>query len=542
MTQATADRINVKNPENTLLHRLVEVAGLPRAIAVLLVNIFLDWALKNFSSCRPPNQITWTVVVADEPAGKPIKHCDMKEVYLSVNHRDDANIMHQHGTVALRMARILRMTWEAYEQGGLLSYEDLSVIMGVDMSTIKNRVKGLTKQGFDVPTRGKMKDMGREPSHKVQICRMLCRGYTYTEISASTGHHESSIERYAIDFGKIIALRDRGASFTDIRIICKMPKGLVRAYMKLYDEHNTDEFRQHLDKLKRRFEACEGIPGPGQYPSTKKKADPARQLKEKNFPNALAVRLQELLGLTESVAKMVAEKVVQLTQQVFPISDRLLPGQTVMLVDSADSAPKYSRHAQATKRPLVPVVLSPWTEDKIEIMNSSEHINVRRARIADSLAREAQQQGGTMTVNMLALLLGISPSQMSACLANLRQQQNDPTPIKGITEDAGGTLTHKEPILDLEDQGYTPPEISRLTLHSPESRDVYLETNLRIETLTKVLESIPDEVQTARFLGKKRSVVAQYLSRLKRKQRTENSRQKPAAEEDAQPEAQTTAS
>jgi Mn-dependent DtxR family transcriptional regulator len=521
----------------------VEVTALPRAIALLLLDVFLDWAMKNFSPCRPPNQITWTVVAVDEPAGKPIKHCDTKDVHLSVSHRDDANIMHQHGTVALRMARILRMTWEAYEQGGLLSYEDLSVIMGVDMSTIKRLVKQLRQQAFDVPTRGRIKDMGREPSHKVQICRMLCRGYTYTEISASTGHQESSIERYAIDFGKVIALRDRGASFTDIRIICDMPKGLVRAYMELYDEHNNDEFRQHLDKLKLRFEACGHIPGPGQYPPKKKKTDPAQQLKTKSFLCALTIRLQELLGLTEPVAKMVAEEVTELEQQVFPTSDRLSPGQTVMLVDSADSAPKYSRHAQNGKRPLIPVVLSPWTDDKIDIMTSDDPIDLKHALITDALAREAQQQGGTMTVSHLALLLGTSTSKISKCLIDLRQRQDDPTPIKGITEDAGGTLTHKEPILDLEDQGYTPPEISRLTLHSPESRDVYLKTNLRIETLTKVLENIPDEVQTARFLGKKRSVVTQYLSRLKRKRRVEveNSKQKPAAEEDPQAEAQTTA-
>jgi Mn-dependent DtxR family transcriptional regulator len=483
------------------------------------------------------------VVAADEPAGKPIKHCRTIAVHLSVDHRDDAKISRRHGWVGLRMARILRMTWQAYEQGGLLSYEDLSAIMAVDTSTIKRLTGKLRKQGFEVPTRGRMKDMGRAPSHKVLICRLLCRGHTYTQITALTGHTERSIERYAIDFGKVITLRDRGTSFTDIRVITKLPKTLLQAYFDLYDEHNIDEFRPYLDKLKRRFEACDHIPGPGQYPPKRKKTDPAQQLKEKSFLNALTRLLQQLLDLTEPVGKMVAEKASQLHQQVFPGPDRLLPGQTVMLVDSADSAPKYSRLPQNTKRPLVPVVLSPWTEDKIDIWRSSEPINVRRALVADALAREAKQQGGTMTANLLAFLLGISPSQMAACLATLRQKQNDPTPIKGITEDAGGTLTHKEVIVDLEDQGYTPPEISHLTLHSPESRDNYLETNLRVETLIRVLEQIPDEVRTARFLGMRRSVVAQYLNRLKQKKAAEKSEhQNSDVEENQQAEVHATAS
>lgn len=542
MTQATADRINVKNPENSLLYKLMEATGLKKVFAVVVLNLFLDWMMKTSGKYRAPGQIGQTVVAADEPPGKPVKHCRTIEVNLSVNHRNDVEIQKQHGTVVLRMARILRMVWEAYDQGGLLSFEDLSAIMGVDISTIKKLVKRLCQDGFEVPTRGLVKDMGREPSHKVQICRMLCRGYTYTEISAMTGHGERSIERYAIDFGKVIALRDRGASFTDIRIICDMPKKLLRAYMELYDEHNNDEFRQHLDKLKLRFEAFGDIPGPGQYPPKKKKADPGEQLKAKNFVCALTILLQELLGLTEPVANMVAEEVTELDQKVFPTSDRLLPGQTIMLVDSADSAPKYSGQAQNDKRPLIPVVLSPWTEDKIDIMTSDQPINVKHALIADALAREAQQQGGTMTVSHLALLLGTSTSKISKCLADLRQRQDDPTPIKGITEDAGATLTHKEIILDLEDQGYTPPEISIATLHSPESRDNYLKTNLRLETLVKVLELIPDEVRAARFLGMKRGVVAQYLKRLKRKMAAKNSKQQPAAEDNQKPQAQTATS
>jgi len=168
MTQTTADRINVKNPENSLLHKLMEATGLKKLVALVVLNVFLDWAMKTFAKCRATGQIVRTVVAADEPAGKPIKHCRTIEVNLSVDHRNDAEIQMRHGTVGLRMARIFRMTWEAYEQGGLLSYEDLSSIMGLDMSTIKNRVKDLKQQGYEVPTRGFMKDMGREPSHKKQ--------------------------------------------------------------------------------------------------------------------------------------------------------------------------------------------------------------------------------------------------------------------------------------------------------------------------------------------------------------------------------------
>jgi len=213
---------------------------------------------------------------------------------------------------------------------------------------------------------------------------------------------------------------------------------------------------------------------------------------------------------------MVAERIAALDERVFAGHERLQPGQTILLVESADSAPKYSGHT-AADRPLVPVVLSPWTPDKIDIWRSDRSLAEKRALIADALARESREQGGTSTIDLLALLLGSSSAVTASALAALRQRQDEPTPIKGITEDAGATLTHKEAICELRDAGYTPPEISVITCHAPSSRDRYLKTDLRVETLIKVLEAIPDDVQAARFLGIQRSVVGQYLQRWQRK-------------------------
>jgi predicted transcriptional regulator len=516
MDQATTDRLRVKHPENTLHQKLRDEVGLCPAQADKALEIFLEHARINYDESRPPGQILRTVVSAVEPAGKPIKHCQTLEVRLTVDHRLDAEIQRRNGTVALRRAKVLRLCWEAYEQGGLLSYEDLAAILGLDQSSIQRMVKALRPVVGLVPTRGAMHDMGRAPSHKEPIGRLLCRGYSYTEITAMTGHTEGSIDRYALDLGRVIALSEQGAAPNDIRIICDLSETAVECYLRLYREHDTDEFRQHIDKLKRRFESGKGVVGPGQLLPRKPAVDPLERLQKRNYPCAVSRLLQQTLDLTGPVADLVADKIAALDAQVFADHKRLLPGQTILLVESADSAPKYSGHT-AANRPLVPVVLSPWTPDKIEIWRSDRSPAEKRALIADALARESREQGGTSTIDLLALLLGSSSAVTASALAALRQRQDDPTPIKGITEDAGATLTHKEVICDLRDAGYTPPEISVITCHAPESRDRYLKTDLRVETLIKVLEAIPDDVQAARFLGIPRSVVAQYLRRWRAK-------------------------
>lgn len=520
MDQATAQRLDVKNPENTLLQKLHDEVGLCPAQAKAALEIFLEHARINYDKARPPGQILRTVVSAVEPAGKPIKHCQTLQVRLTVDHRHDAEIQLRYGTVALRRAKILRLCWEAYEQGGLLSYEDLASILGLNQSSIRRMVKALRPEMGLVPTRGAIHDMGRAPSHKEPIGRLLCRGYPYTEITAMTGHTEGSIDRYALDLGRVITLMERGAAPNDSRIICELSDTAVDCYVRLYREHNTDEFRQHIDKLKRRFESGKGVVGPGQLLSRKPALDPLEGIQKRNYACAVSRLLQQTLDLTGPVADMVANKIAALNEQVFADENRLQPGQTTLLVESADSAPKYSGHTVAD-RPLVPVVLSPWTPDKIEIWRSKRSSAEKRALVADALARESREQGGTSTIDLLALLLGSSSASTASSLAALRQRQQDPTPIKGITEDAGATLTHKEVICDLRDAGYTPPEISVITCHAPESRDRYLKTDLRVETLIKVLKAIPDDVQAARFLGIQRSVVAQYLRRW-RKKRDEN--------------------
>jgi hypothetical protein len=357
--------------------------------------------------------------------------------------------------------------------------------------------------------------MGRAPSHKEQIGRLLCRGYVYTEIAAMTGHCEKSIERYALALGRVIALADNGAARNDIRIVADLSETAVDCYLRLYEEHNTLEFRQHLDKLKRRFESGKGVVGPGQLLPSKPVEDPLKRLQENDFGEAVSRLMQEDLNLTVSVAGHVAAKIAALAAKTFVTKERLKPGQTVVLVETAASAPKFAGKA-ASNRPLAPVTLSPWTADKLEILRSNRSAAEKRALIADGLAREARAQGGTSTIDLLAVLLSTSSGAAASALSQLRRKQEEPTPIKGITEDAGATLTHKENICDLQDQGYTPPEISVIALHAPESRDRYLKTNLRVETLVKVLDSIPDDVQGARFLGIRRSVVSQYLRRLER--------------------------
>jgi len=71
-------------------------------------------------------RIRLLVVAATEPAGKPLEQCQKVAVEMTLDAgEEDFQVRLAYGVEGLRRARILRVTAEAREQGGLLSYEDL---------------------------------------------------------------------------------------------------------------------------------------------------------------------------------------------------------------------------------------------------------------------------------------------------------------------------------------------------------------------------------------------------------------------------------
>ena len=94
-----------------------------------------SWRVKEVFGLNPDEadhqlglgQIKLLVVEASEPAGKPLDQCQKITLRLTLDDgQEDFQVRMEHGVDGLRRARILRVTAEAREQNGLLSYEDLA--------------------------------------------------------------------------------------------------------------------------------------------------------------------------------------------------------------------------------------------------------------------------------------------------------------------------------------------------------------------------------------------------------------------------------
>ena len=175
--------------------------------------------------------------------GKPLGEQDMIRVELTLDGGlEDLDVLRLQGPRALRQLRILRLTEEAYNQGGLLTQEDLGRLLQVSSRTIRTDIRELQRDGNTIHTRGFEHDIGRGISHKTRIVDLYLNGFTYDEIMRQTRHSAFSIKRYVCTFGRLLLLLSHEVSnvFELSRLLHQSVR-LTREYLVLFEEHKQGD-------------------------------------------------------------------------------------------------------------------------------------------------------------------------------------------------------------------------------------------------------------------------------------------------------------
>jgi hypothetical protein len=197
-------------------------------------------------------QIKLLVVSADEPAGKALEQCQKVTVLLTLDAGlEDYQTRLAYGVEGLRRARILRMTAEAREQSGLLSYEDLAYrLLNCGVRTIVRDVRALRQRDLTVPSRGQQQDIGPGQTHRVQAVRLYLQGLEANEIARRLYHTLASIENYVTTFARVAFLVDRQYSDEEIAFVIRRSRLLVAAYRQLFEEFQSRRAaRQRLREI-----------------------------------------------------------------------------------------------------------------------------------------------------------------------------------------------------------------------------------------------------------------------------------------------------
>ncbi|MFN3762343.1 MAG: DUF1670 domain-containing protein [Anaerolineae bacterium] len=252
MNEQETRRLWAKTPEQRFLRVLQQDFSCAPRVAQAILQEAQDCLLGSSDFLRP-GQIRVLLVRSDAGHGSPLQDTPMTEVVWTVDAgQEDREVLQQHGPIALRRVRIQRLLDEALAQGAVASQEDLAQVLHVSLRTIKRDCATLQREGIYLPTRGRLRGIGRGQTHKAQIVRRWLAGATYDQIAQQTHHSLLAIQRYIQTFVRVVALHQQGFSEGQIALLLNMGRALVQEYLTVYRGNDTPEGRERLaDQMER---------------------------------------------------------------------------------------------------------------------------------------------------------------------------------------------------------------------------------------------------------------------------------------------------
>lgn len=129
------------------------------------------------------------------------------------------------------MARLVK---SAYEQGGLLSGAELSVLLNRSLTTIGRYMQIYHETHEDIlPTKGLILDQGSKPSHKGAIINLYEQGYPEVDIARLTNHTIEAVSRYIKYYKRIQLMLERGFNLIEMVRLTGMGRSTIIQYREL---------------------------------------------------------------------------------------------------------------------------------------------------------------------------------------------------------------------------------------------------------------------------------------------------------------------
>jgi hypothetical protein len=207
------------------------------------------------SGSLKPGQILFQVLSIENRPSVPLANSEQITVTLTLDDtREDLQIRKERGVVGLRCHRIERICTEAFQQGGVLTVEDIAYrLFNCGQRTICRDLQSMRKEGIIVPLRSIITDMGRTISHRVLIVTEWLKGNEYSDIARRTFHSIPSVKNYIEKFKRVVVLSSENYDVHSIAFLVKLSAPLVEEYYRLYQEspivtHREKELKSFIKK------------------------------------------------------------------------------------------------------------------------------------------------------------------------------------------------------------------------------------------------------------------------------------------------------
>jgi len=243
---------------------------------------------------------------------------------------------------------------------------------------------------------------------------------------------------------------------------------------------------------------------------------------KRDFQTAVVRLLEEEYKVIGShrVLQMLADDLMQLHQEYYPLKDRVQMGDIVWQTTKDDGQRQsYGKKAESygVQTVILPLVRKEDVDRRIRQRKGkkNEHYVLETDRDREQLVRlvkSAKAQGGLLGGAELSVLMNRSLTTIGRVLKDHFRRTGEILPMKGYVLDQGSNPTHKAIIISWYEQGLSPLAIARKTRHTQGAVDRYLKT---YEQVLQLVKKGHDASSICQITGRSMQTVVQYLRLVK---------------------------
>lgn len=234
----------------------------------------------------------------------------------------------------------------------------------------------------------------------------------------------------------------------------------------------------------------------------------ALRLSQKTLHSQLCYRFLKDYGFQngEMIVPLIVDDIIGLVDQYYSSEAKELPTQILYTAAHVDAIPDRGKTIAATA--MQPIRLTMLGAD-----DTQRYAEGPEALLTARIVRwvnEAHAQDALLTTADLALLCARPRRHVDKCIREHERASGKHLPLRGTVHDSSPKLTHKAQILRLYLEGNLPTEIARLTDHSLEAVERYVQ---RFEQV-RILSGEHNAITISRMLDCGVGLVEQYLQLL----------------------------
>jgi hypothetical protein len=253
------DRLKQKQLDTLFVNSLIQGMNCSNFEAMAILNQVYEIYQPFFdnSATMKSGQVLFEVVSVENSPKLPLSECKLARVILTIDAgEEDLTVREQEGVTGLRRHRLERICNEAFQQGGLLTVEDIANrLLNCGERTVCRDIAHFKEQNITLPLRSTIKDMGKAITHRVMIVKQWLQGKEYSEISLNTHHSVKSVANYVEKFKRIICLAKDNYEINAIAFFVKLSPSLTQQYYQLYADGKIAPHRElELDELLKKRE------------------------------------------------------------------------------------------------------------------------------------------------------------------------------------------------------------------------------------------------------------------------------------------------